>query len=332
MLTFAHPWLFLLIAAPLLARWLLPAHREPGLAVRVPFLDRLAALTGQTPGSGATIKHRDLTQWLLLAFWWLCLVSALARPQWLEPPIVRELPSRDLLLAVDLSGSMATEDFTDPSGAVIDRLAAVKQVLTSFLAARDGDRVGLVFFGSAPFAQAPFTDDLEVVQELLQEAQVGMLGPRTMMGDAMGLGINMFERSEVEQRVMIVLTDGNDTGSSVPPVRAAEIAADEDVMIHTVAIGDPSAAGEQALDEVTLRAIAASTGGGYFRAEDRTEMEAIYDELDRLNPRQVETLSFQPQRDLFFWPLGLALGSGLLFFGLLVLRRPRVNLRRETTG
>lgn len=307
----------------------MPVHEEPGLAVRVPFLDRLAALTGRVPGSGAAVRQRGLAQWLLLSFWWLCLVAALARPQWLEPPIVQELPSRDLLLAVDLSGSMATEDFADPSGVVIDRLAAVKQVLGSFLAARDGDRVGLVFFGSAPFAQAPFTDDLEVVEELLREAQVGMLGPRTMMGDAMGLGINMFERSEVEQRVMIVLTDGNDTGSSVPPVRAAEIAADEGVTVNTVAIGDPAAAGEQALDEVTLRAIAETTGGGYYRAENRSGMEAIYEELDRLNPRQVETLSYQPKRDLYFWPLGLALGSGLLFFGLLVLRLPHRKPPRE---
>ena len=197
MLTFEYSSVFLLLVLPLLLRRVLPPHREPSMAVRAPFTQRLATLTGETPKSGATIKRRGKVQWCLLAIWWICLVTALARPQWLESPLVQELPKRDLLLAVDLSGSMGTEDFTDPSGTVIDRLAAVKQVLSGFLAERQGDRVALVFFGSAPFVQAPFTEDLEVVQELLFEAQVRMLGPRTMLGDAMGLGINLFERSNV---------------------------------------------------------------------------------------------------------------------------------------
>lgn len=323
MLTFGLPWLFLMLFAPFLARLLLPAHQETDSAVRAPFTGRLAALTGQDALSEAGIKRRGGLQWALLVFWWLCLVTALARPQWLEDPVYQELPRRDLLLAVDLSGSMATEDFTDPSGAVIDRLAAVKQVLESFLANREGDRVGLVLFGSGAFVQAPFTDDLEVVQELLNEARVRMLGPRTMMGDAIGLGINLFERSEVEERVMIVLTDGNDTGSAVPPTRAAEIAADEGVTVHTVAIGDPAAAGEQALDVATLQTVASVTGGSFYRAENRDEMVEIYAELDRLNPKLVDTLSFRPQRDLFFWPLGAAFLTGLLFFAVTVLRKGR---------
>ena len=139
---------------------------------------------------------------------------------------------RDLLVALDLSGSMETADFTDPQGRQTTRLDAAQSVLDEFLSRRDGDRVGLVFFGSAAFVQAPFTADLDVVRELLGEAQVRMLGPRTMMGDAIGVAIRLFERSEVEERVLIVLTDGNDTGSMVPPVRAAEIARDSGVVIH----------------------------------------------------------------------------------------------------
>lgn len=321
MLSIAHPWLFLLLPLPWLLHRLLPAHREPRVAVRAPFTDRLAALTGQAPAPGATVVRRRSLQWALLVFCWLAVVTALARPQWLEEPLVRELPLRDLLLAVDLSGSMDTRDFTDANGATINRLDAVKQVLDAFLQQRDGDRVALVFFGSAPFVQAPFTDDLEVVRELLGEARARMLGPRTMLGDAMGLSINLFERSEVDERVMIVLTDGNDTGSLVPPQRAAEIAADQGVTVHTVAIGDPQAAGEQALDETTLRAVAATTGGGFYRATDREGMAAIYTELDQLNPRQVETVSFRPRRDLYPWPLGAALLAVLVFFGVGVQRR-----------
>ncbi len=322
MLTLAHPWLLLLLPLPLLLRALLPAHREPRVAVRAPFTDRLADLTGQAPADGAAVLRRKRMQWVLLASCWLLLVAGLARPQWLEDPVVDNLPMRDMLLAVDLSGSMETEDFTDATGNTTDRLTAVKQVLADFLAERDGDRVALVFFGSAPFVQAPFTADLEVVQELLDEAQVRMLGPRTMLGDAMGLALNLFERSEVDERVMIVLTDGNDTGSLVPPARAAKIAADEGVTVHTVAIGDPEAAGEQALDEATLREVASITGGGYYHAGNREEMASIYTELDALNPRQVQTVSYRPRRDLYPWPLGAAMAFTLAFFALAPRRRP----------
>ncbi|MEM1412006.1 MAG: VWA domain-containing protein, partial [Pseudomonadota bacterium] len=248
----------------------------------------------------------------------------------LEDPIVHEEPMRDLLLAVDLSGSMDAEDFTDAQGKQVDRLTAVKQVLEDFLAKREGDRVGLVFFGSAAFVQAPFTSDLDVVGELLDEARVRMLGPRTMLGDALGLGINLFERSEVEERVMILLTDGNDTGSLVPPERAAGIAADLGVTIHTVAIGDPEAVGEQALDEATLRTVAERTGGGFYRADDRAAMADIYAELDQLNPRQVETISYRPRRDLFAWPLALAMVLVLLRLGAVILRARRTPLAGVT--
>jgi Ca-activated chloride channel family protein len=258
---------------------------------------------------------------------WLAIVTAAARPLWLGEPIIRELPMRDLLVALDLSGSMETRDFTDAGGETAERLTAAKQVLDQFLARREGDRVGLVFFGSAAFLQSPFTDDLGVVRELLDEAQVRMLGPRTVLGDAIGMAIPLFERSEVEERVLIALTDGNDTGSLVPPVRAAEIARDQGVRIFTIAMGDPQAAGEQALDEATLQAVADTTGGGYYHADDRAELEAVYAELDRLTPREVESQSYRPQHELFHWPLGFAIVLSLLYFGFVelasLLRRSR---------
>ena len=320
MLTFAHPWLFLLLPLPWLIRKLLPAHHERKTAVRVPFLQRLSRLSGQQPGSGVAVANRAISQWLFLSLTWMFVVAALARPQWLEEPIIKELPMRDLLVAVDLSGSMEAEDFTDSDGNNVDRLTAVKQVLDIFFARRDGDRVGLILFGSAAFVQAPFTDDLDVVRELLDEAQIRMLGPRTMLGDAMGLAINLFENSEVDERVMIVLTDGNDTGSLVPPERAAEIARDNGVVVHTIAIGDPTAVGEQALDEKTLENIATTTGGGYFHANDRQELEAIYDHLDEINPRQVETQSYRPLTDLYFWPLAAGMLLSLLYMMYLEIR------------
>ena len=320
MLIFAHPWLLLLAPLPWLIRGFLPAHLERKAAVRVPFLQRLSRLAGLEPGSGVAVAKRPVSQWLVLSLAWLLVVAAIARPQWLEEPIIKELPMRDLLVAVDLSGSMETQDFTDAGGNTVDRLTAVKQVLDAFLARRDGDRVGLILFGSAAFVQAPFTGDIEVVRELLDEAQIRMLGPRTMLGDAMGLAINLFERSEVDERVLIVLTDGNDTGSLVPPERAAEIARDNGVVVHTIAIGDPTAVGEQALDEKTLKNIAVNTGGGYFRANDTQELESIYDHLDEINPRQVETQSYRPLSDLYYWPLAGAMLLTLLYIMILEIR------------
>ncbi len=290
-------------------------------------MQRLSRLAGLQAGSDVAVATRPVSQWLVLAVTWLFIVTALTRPQWLGEPVIRDIPMRDLLVAVDLSGSMEARDFTDNEGNSVDRLTAVKQVLDEFFSRRDGDRVGLILFGSAAFVQVPFTDDIDVVRELLDEAQIRMLGPRTMLGDAMGLAINLFERSEVDERVLIVLTDGNDTGSLVPPERAAEIARDNDVVVHTIAIGDPAAVGEQALDEKTLESIATTTGGGYFHANDRQELEAIYAYLDEINPRQVETQSYRPLTELYTWPLAAGMLLSLFYIMFLEIRL-HVNNRK----
>jgi Ca-activated chloride channel family protein len=320
---FAAPWLFVLLPLPWLLRRFLPKYRAPRPAVYVPFMGRLRRVTGQEGSRGSPTARRALIQWLFLPTTWLVLVVALARPQWLEEPVVIEQPMRDMLVALDLSGSMETKDFAGEDGEVVDRLAAAKQVLDEFLSRRDGDRVGLVFFGTAAYVQAPFTADLDVVRELLDEAQVRMLGPRTAMGDAIGTAISLFERSEVDERVLIVLTDGNDTGSLLPPVRAAEVAADNGITIHTVAMGDPEAAGEQALDEDTLEQVATSTGGQFFHANDRDELESIYEALDGLNPRKVETRSYRPQSEMYHWPLAVAVLLSLVLFGFFELKPSR---------
>jgi Ca-activated chloride channel family protein len=313
MLSLDYPFLLLLLPLPWLVARLVPAHRESRPAVQVPFLSLMARLTGRQPGPGAIEPRRSLAGSLFLILVWLLLVMALARPQWLEDPQRKEIPMRDMLLAVDLSGSMETQDFAGGDGQPVDRLTAVKEVLDGFLARRDGDRIGLMVFGSAPFVQAPFTDDLAVLRTLLSEVALRMAGPKTVIGDAIGLAITLFERSEVEDRVLILLTDGNDTNSLVPPDRAAQIARDNGIVIHTIGVGDPAAAGEEPLNETSLEAIATTTGGRYFRALDRAALEEIYDELDRLTPRQVETLTHQPRRELFQWPLAAALCLSLFY-------------------
>ena len=312
MLTLAYPWLLLLLPLPLLIWWFVPPHLESRQGLIVPFLPRLAEQSGQKPAEGAVVMRRGWLRWISLLIGWLCVVLALARPQIIERPVTKEIPVRDLLLAVDLSGSMETKDFKNAKGDTVDRLTAVKEVLDDFLSRRKGDRVGLIFFGSAPFVQAPFTEDLKVCSQLLDEAQVRMAGPQTAFGDALGLAISVFDRSAVKDRVLIALTDGNDTASKVPPVKAAQIAKDKGILIHTISVGDPTAAGEDALDVDSLKSVAATTGGIYAHAADRNQLEEIYRKIDALETREAETISHRPKRDVYWWPLAIGFGVSLL--------------------
>ena len=318
MLTFAHPWFLLLLAAPLLVRWLARPRTEAQPFLHVPFLERLSRSRGLKPAGGAGVPRGSWLQRLVLLGVWGALVLALARPQRIEDPITKTLPGRDLLMAVDLSGSMGTEDFTYADGRRVDRVTAVKQVLDEFLARREGDRVGLMFFGTAPFMQVPFTEDLQVCRSLLNEAQARMAGPQTMLGDAVGRAIHVFEGSDLKDKVLIVLTDGNDSGSLVPPVKAAEIARDQGIKIHTIGMGDPTTVGEEKLDVDTLKAMAETTVGKSFLAINRQELEAVYREIDAMTTREVKTLSHRPVRDLYFWPLGFAVVLTLLWHAVML--------------
>lgn len=321
MLSFAYLWIFALLPLPWLVRVVLPAKRKQGVAVRVSFGDRVRRAMESDNAAGEAVKKTGT--WLVPTLLWGLLVLALARPQWMEPPITKELPTRDLLLLVDLSGSMQAEDFTNAEGESVDRLSAVKEVLDDFLTKREGDRVGLVVFGDAPFLQAPFSTDLDLSRQLLEEMAVGMAGPRTALGDAIGLGVNLFDDSDAPAKTIIALTDGNDTKSQVPPVEAARVASQRDIRIHTVAIGDPASVGEEKLDEETLRQVATASGGSYFFAGNREELAGIYDELDRLETRQVDVVSHRPKRDLFFWPILAALILSLAEKAVLLLRQSK---------
>ncbi|UCC84049.1 MAG: VWA domain-containing protein [Gemmatimonadota bacterium] len=319
MLQLAYPWLLLVLAVPLIMRWVSRPHREVRPALRVSSLQRLARLTGRQPSTGAVVPRGSWLQRSVLIAVWCLLVLSLARPQQVEDAITKELPGRDLLIAVDLSGSMETKDFTNADGERVDRVTAVKQVLDDFLSRRDGDRVGLIFFGTAPFLQVPFTDDLDVCRALLQEARPRMAGPQTMLGDAIGKAITIFEGSDLDEKVLIVLTDGNDTSSLVPPIKAAGIAKDKGIKIHTIGMGDPTTVGEEELDTKTLEAIASATGGSSFLAIDRQQLEAAYAEIDSMTVRAAETLSFRPVRDLYHWPLAFAIGLVLIYHTVMAL-------------
>lgn len=327
MFVFSYPWLLLLIILPPLLRYVLPAYHEPRQAVSVPWFQRMADVLGQQPSDGAVIIPAKKIELLFLWFLWTVLVVAIARPQYLEPPVSQVVATRDLMLLVDLSGSMETKDFTNQQGKQVDRLTAVKEVLDEFLTRREGDRVGLIVFGNAAFTQVPFTQDLEATRILLEETSVRMAGPRTALGDAIGLAITLFEQSEVDERVIIALTDGNDTGSRVPPAEAARIARDNDITIHMIGVGDPTSVGEEKLDEQALKSVASISGGRYFYAADRKELQKIYTELDRIDTREVETVSYRPRIDLFHWPLTLFVTLSFIYHLGIVLMAG-INKRR----
>jgi Ca-activated chloride channel family protein len=319
MLELAHPWFLLLLALPPLLWMLLPPYKRAQRAVQLPFMREAAAKLGIEPRRGAVVLQRPV--WQVAGSWlgWSLFVLALARPQWLEEPVVRTLAGRDLMLAVDLSGSMDTEDFTAADGTRLRRVDAVKRVLDGFVERREHDRIGLIVFGNAPYLQVPFTQDHATCRYLLSEADVPMAGPQTMLGDAIGFAITRFEQSESANRVLILLTDGNDTGSKMPPVKASAIAAKRGITIHTIAAGDPEAAGEARMDEETLQEISKNTGGRFFRAQDRAALEDVYRELDKLEAGEFETTSFRPRRELYMWPVGFGLVLLLAYHAVLAL-------------
>ncbi|OLF54287.1 VWA domain-containing protein [Pseudomonas chlororaphis] len=323
---FDYPWLLLLLPLPWLGYRFLPDYRETRSALRVPFFAAMSRAVGQAPSQAGTRSNR----WQLLlnlAIWGLLLLAA-ARPVLLEKPIERQKPVRDLMLALDLSQSMETRDFTDANGQKINRLAAVKEVVQGFIDKRQDDRLGLIVFGSGAYPQAPLTLDHSSLSLLLDDTGIGMAGPNTAIGDAIGLSLKLFEQAREQEKVLILLTDGNDTSSAITPDHAAAMAVAKGVVIHTIGIGDPGAEGEARVNLQGLQQIAQATGGLFFRAEDRTALDQVYNALDTLTPHQVKTLSHRPKKDLFCWPLGAALGLLALYHGGALLR-PYLALSRR---
>lgn len=317
MFEFAQPWLFLLLPLPVLVHWLLPPYRASQTSLRVPFFQRLVELTGEQPRKGAVVMQRLLFQKFWLPCSWVLLVTAIAEPQWVGAPIEQTKSARDLMIAVDLSGSMDAEDFTIGSNQSVTRLAAVKKVLADFVQQRQHDRLGLIVFGDAAYLQAPFTEDHTTWITLLNETEVAMAGQSTQFGDAIGLAIKLFGNSHNQNRVLIVLTDGNDTGSKVPPVEAAKVAAYEKVKIYTIAIGDPETTGEEALDIEVMQEIAEISGGGYYQALDSEQLTQAYQAIDRLEPEAYESLSYRPRHSLHHYPLAVIALGFLLFFAVM---------------
>ena len=316
MFEFGLPWAFALLPLPLIAWWLLPEFRRRDAALVAPFFSRVVELTGEKPGSGSVVARRRPAQHLVRLVGWALIVTAIASPEFVGEPVLVVKEARDLMIAVDISGSMNTPDFTLPDGSRATRLEAVNHVLDDFVARRDGDRMGLIVFGSQAYLQTPFTPDLATVRALLKDAEVGMAGPQTAIGNAISLGVRLFEADSAdsaESSVLVLLTDGVDAGSTVTPIQAARVATElQNVVIYTIGIGSTNAPGAD-LDEAMLTEIAEMTGGRYFNASDRTQLESAYETLEQLEPIEYEEASNRPTELLYHWPLGAFLVVTLAF-------------------
>ncbi len=328
MLEWSWPWMLVVLPLPWLLRRLLPGARGAGHgAVALPFLAEMAPLGARGGRTGLR-----LPVWALLA--WLALCVAAARPQWVGEPQSLPLTGRDLMLAVDVSGSMAAEDMR-VGGRAVDRLSAVQVVVGDFLGRRLGDRVGLLLFGQQAYLMSPLTFDLASVRYQLETSTIGLAGRETAIGDAIGLAVKRLREAGTTQRVLILLTDGVNTAGALTPEQATELAIAESLRVYTVGIG-----GEQRgrgmlgmmfaqpaeIDEPGLQRIAERTGGRYFRARDTAELAGIYAEIDRLEPAAQPGEQLRPRRELYPWPLGAALLLALL---PLMAVLPRVRGARE---
>ena len=302
MLEFVFPWLFLLLPLPLLLRFL-PEYLQQNQMVKVPFFNKLIEISGDKAKLGAKTQQPSRLQKSVLIISWLLFVLAAAKPQWLQDPIVQTKSARDLMVAVDASGSMATTDFKVASDNTVDRLTMVKSVLKSLAMERKNDRLGLIVFGSAAYLQMPFSEDHATWLTLLNETEIAMAGQSTGIGDAIGIAIKHFEESETKNRVLILLTDGNDAGSKVPPIDAAKIAASYGVKIYTIALGDPATIGERKLDSKTLKRIAELTGGNFYHAMDTSQLSQAYLNIAQLEPQTYDSISFRPKQSMHHIPL-----------------------------
>lgn len=303
MFDFSSPLAFILLPLPLLAYFLLTPTRKESGSVYVP-----PAIAKRFP-SGDEVDFAEKASRMLPVFLWLLLVTALAGPQVLSQTKLLPASGRDIILAIDLSGSMEREDF-ELDGHPLSRLNAVKRVAEEFITRRVGDRIGLVIFGDKAYFASPLTYDLEAVARTIAEASIGISGRSTAIGDGLGLTLKRLQASNASSRVVILLSDGVSTAGSVPPVDVGVLAASRGITVHTIALGpddlesDPNS--RDAVDTATLRTIAAASGGETFRVRTLSDLVEVAEAIDRLEPNLSERPPLTVYRDYWTVPATLA--------------------------
>ncbi len=300
MLTFLWPWAFAALPAPVLAWWLpRAAGVVSGAALRLPFFN--LAVSASAPAQRPMWR----VPLLLAVLAWALLVCALARPQWIGPAQPIKASGRNLMLAIDLSPSMRQQDMRHGSR-LLTRIAAVQRVGIDFIRRRQGDRVGLIVFASHVYLHTPLTLDRDTTETMLAEAVVGLAGDKTAIGDAIGLAIKQLRALPTNSQVLVLLTDGEDNASTVPPLQAAKYAAQLGVRIYTIGVGaDLAHQHRNVKSRRILQRIAALTDGRAFYAGDAAELQRIYALIDEREPTASEQYGLRPVVELYHWPLGI---------------------------
>jgi len=326
MFEFVYLWIFLLLPLPLVVRYFLSPKKQDYTQVWIPLAQ------GLTEQQTVSEKNNlfSIIPWLA----WILLLTAMAKPIWYGEPIRLQQQSRDMVLSLDLSGSMQEVDMP-LNGKRVDRLTLVKDLSQNFISKREGDRIGLILFADHAYLQTPLTFDLKTINQMIDETQIGLVGTRTAIGESIAMAIKRFVENKNKQRVLILITDGANTAGSIDPIMAAKQAAKNNITIYTIGIGadkmvrrtifgnqnyNPSAD----LDESALKEIASLTKGQYFRARNQEDLQNIYQTIDKLQPIDSDYLEFRPEKDLYYWPLSAVLL--LLFSSALYLKVRGSNL------
>lgn len=327
MIHFEWPWLLAALPLPLLIYFLPAKNRQASAALHMPQL-----IQGSKSTQVINQNTNKAPRYILSIIWILLIVSA-TRPQWLGEAIDIPTQGREMMIAVDLSGSMQVEDMA-LNGDTVNRLDMLKVLLGDFIERRTGDRLGLILFGDDAYMQTPMTFDRKTVQQMLDETVLGLVGKKTAIGDAIALAVKRFDAKKESNRVLLLLTDGQNTAGKISPEQALELAVAKNITIYTIGIGadvmlqrslfgtrkvNPSSE----LDEKSLQNIATKTGGKYFRARNSEGMAEIYQLLDQLEPVEQEQQQMRPLSALFYWPLSVALFVAFAY--LLWLNRPQLT-------
>ena len=318
MISFAWPWLLLLMPVPLLIYWLPKKNNDSASAALImPQLVESTSVNVISPSN----KKAPL---IILSLCWLLTVLSLSQPQWLGDAIDIPTKGREMMIAVDLSGSMQIEDMS-LRGSTVNRLDMLKVVLGDFIERRVGDRLGLILFADDAYMQTPMTFDRKTVKQMLEESVLGLVGRKTAIGDAIALAVKRFDAKQKSNKVLLLLTDGQNTAGKILPEQALELAIAKGITIYSIGIGADVMLQESLfgtrrvnpssdLDEKTLTKLAEQTGGKYFRAKDSQGMNQIYQLLDQLEPIDQEQQQMRPLTALYYWPLALALLISMLYF------------------
>ncbi len=322
MISFAWPWLLILLPLPLFIYWLPSKKNSASAALKMPIL--ITDIESTT----ITNKQKKMPM-IILSLCWLLTVIATAQPQWLGEAVDIPTKGREMMIAVDLSGSMQIEDMK-LNGSTVNRLEMLKVLLGEFIDRRIGDRLGLILFADDAYMQTPMTFDRKTVKQMLDESVLGLVGRKTAIGDAIALAVKRFDEKDKSNKVLLLLTDGQNTAGKITPKQALELAVAKNITVYTIGIGadvmlqqslfgtrrvNPSSE----LDEKTLSEIAKQTGGKYFRAKNGQGMSQIYQLLDQLEPIEQDQQQMRPLTALFYWPLSAVFFIGfayLLFLSL----------------